>query len=129
VAALLGGVLFVAATAPPFRQRTLEGWGTRNFARDMASAVGGQDVTKREGEGNMGNEERGAAAGQITSILPPGWEMVDWAKRRGTLHLHAMRSDGRGASVSIDTLPMICESDPLRWLKQVLDLELLWAIS
>jgi hypothetical protein len=77
----------------------------------------------------MGNEERGIAAGQMAPILPPGWELVDWAKRRGTLNLHAVRNDGRNASVSIDTLPMICESDPLRWLKQVLDLELLWAIS
>jgi hypothetical protein len=77
----------------------------------------------------MGNEARGGAAGQMAPILPPGWEMVDWAKRRGTLSLHAMRSDGRSASVSINTLPMICEDDPLRWLKQVLDLELLWAIS
>lgn len=77
----------------------------------------------------MGDEERGAAAGQMAPILPPGWEIVDWAKRRGTLSVHAVRNDGRNASVSIDTLPMICEIDPLRWLKQVLDLELLWAIS
>jgi len=78
----------------------------------------------------MANEEYGApVAGQGTAILPPGWELVDWAKRRGTLSVRAVRNDGRNASVSIDTLPMICETDPLRWLKQVLDLELLWAIS
>ena len=76
-----------------------------------------------------GGENVGSVAGQAMPILPPGWELLDWAKRRGTLSLHAVRSDGRNASVSIDTLPMICEVDPLRWLKQVLDLELLWAIS
>lgn len=78
----------------------------------------------------MGNDERGhAAAGQTAPILPPGWELVDWAKRRGRLSVHAVRYDGHSATVSIDTLPMICETHPLRWLKQVLDLELLWAIS
>jgi hypothetical protein len=78
----------------------------------------------------MAGEQHGAeAAREAMPILPPGWEMVDWAKRRGMLNVRAVRSDGRNASVSIDTLPMICETDPLRWLKQVLDLELLWAIS
>lgn len=67
--------------------------------------------------------------GKTALILPPGWELVDWAKKRGTLNLRAIRNDGRGATVTIDTLPMVCESDPWRWLKQVLDLELLWEIS
>lgn len=77
----------------------------------------------------MAREQHEAAAREGVPILPPGWELVDWAKRRGTLNVRAVRSDGRNASVSIDTLPMICETDSLRWLKQVLDLELLWAIS
>ena len=77
----------------------------------------------------MGNEEPSNAAERMAPILPPGWELIDWAKKRGMLNVRAVRSDGRGASVSIDTLPMICESDPLLWLKQVLDLEFLWAIS
>ena len=65
----------------------------------------------------------------MASILPPGWELVDWWKRRGTVVLRAERGDGRSATVSIDTLPMLWEADALLWLKQVLDLELLWAVS
>lgn len=78
----------------------------------------------------MGDKERVAAAeNRSAPILPPGWELLDWSKRRGVLTVRAERSDGRGATVSIDTLPMIYEADSLLWFRQVLDLELLWAIS
>lgn len=78
----------------------------------------------------MRDEERGTTAeNRPAPILPPGWELMDWSKRRGVLTVRAERGDGRAATVSIDTLPMIYEADSLLWFRQVLDLELLWAIS
>lgn len=78
----------------------------------------------------MSNEERSAAAeNRLTPILPPGWELVDWSRRRGVVTVRAKREDGRGATVAIDTLPMLYQTDSLQWFKQVLDLELLWAVS
>lgn len=78
----------------------------------------------------MGNEEVGIPAeGRAKAILPPGWELVDWSRRRGVLTVRAERKDGRQATVTIDTLPMLCAVDALLWFKQVVDLELLWAIS
>ncbi len=81
----------------------------------------------------MPREEQSESAaihsGGIPSLLPPGWELVDWWKKQGVVTLKAQRSDGRGATVSVDTLPMVCEADAVRWFKQVLDLELLWATS
>ncbi len=78
----------------------------------------------------MANEEvNGAAEGRVAPILPPGWELVDWSRRRGVLTVRAEREDGRQATVTVDTLPMLCVVDSLLWFKQVVDLELLWAIS
>lgn len=65
----------------------------------------------------------------MAPLLPPGWEMVDWKKSGGTLILRARRDDGFETSVQIATLPMACEQHPLSWLRQVLDLKLLWAAS
>lgn len=77
----------------------------------------------------MANDDPEATAASTPALLPPDWEMVDWTKRNGRLVVDARRSDGEERTVRIDTLPMVCEADPLAWLKQVLDLELLWATS
>jgi hypothetical protein len=79
----------------------------------------------REGQ----SESAAIPRGGIPSLLPPGWELVEWWKRQGVVTLKAQRNDGHEATVSVDTLPMVCEADAVRWFKQVLDLELLWAIS
>jgi hypothetical protein len=63
------------------------------------------------------------------SLLPPGWTLVDWKKKGGTLTVRVRREDAFETSVDIATLPMACEPQPLGWLRQVLDLKLLWASS
>jgi len=80
----------------------------------------------------MKNEEQFAPAGApsaMAPLLPPGWELADWKKKGGVLTVLARRADGLEASVEVETLPMACEPHPICWLRQVLDLKLLWAAS
>lgn len=63
-------------------------------------------------------------------IMPPGWELVDWNRHRGVVSIEAQRQgDGKRVTVRIDSLPVVFEADRLSWIKQVLDLKLLWAVS
>ncbi|HVB99003.1 MAG TPA: hypothetical protein VNJ12_06680 [Candidatus Dormibacteraeota bacterium] len=84
-----------------------------------------------EDSGTAGKEQLTAdqAASAMAPLLPPGWELVDWKKKGATLVVHARRDDGLETRVEIATLPMACEPHPLAWLRQVLDLKLLWAAS
>jgi hypothetical protein len=80
----------------------------------------------------MKNDKQFAAAdaeNAMAPLLPPGWELVDWKKNAGALIVRVRRDDGFETSVQIATLPMACEQHPLGWLRQVLDLKLLWAAS
>jgi hypothetical protein len=65
----------------------------------------------------------------MAPLLPPGWELVDWKKKGATLTMRCRRDDGLEINVEIATLPMACDPHPLGWLRQVLDLKLLWAAS
>ncbi len=66
---------------------------------------------------------------EIPSLLPPGWEMIEWRKKGGQLIVSCKHRDGMEREIVVYTLPMLIESNPLLWLKQVLDLKILWSIS
>lgn len=83
-------------------------------------------ITKMKNDGQFAAADAESA---MAPLLPPGWELVDWKKKGGALTVRAQRADGFETSVEIATLPMAFEQHPLGWLRQVLDLKLLWACS
>jgi hypothetical protein len=62
-------------------------------------------------------------------LMPPGWELVDWVKSGAHVHLEATAPDGQPVKAHFEILPVLMEADPLTWLKQVIDLELLWNLE
>ena len=72
----------------------------------------------------------GATVGRNgVDLMPPGWELLDWSRNCGVITIEARRTDGHSATVRLDTFPTTYQADPLLWVRQTIDLELLWAIS